>query len=276
MLDPCKLIIDAFVEQLDSTYQRLFGIAQSDCRELLLRSAELVVERLRSCDALYHDLEHTVMVTQAGQAILEGKHLSEESVTPRRWLNFTLALLCHDIGYVRGICKADRGALFSTGTNGQTVRLPAEGTSVVLAPYHVDRGKLFVREQFGQDNSEIDVEYIADCIEMTRFPIPQDAWYQQTKNDPALVRAGDLIGQMGDPAYLRKLGGLFYEFHETGVAHKLGYYSPSGIRRSYPQFYRDQVSPYIKEGLRLLRLTEEGRLWITSLQNQIHAARQDR
>ena len=47
------------------------------------------------------------MVTLAGQAILEGKHLSEGGVTPRAWTHFIIALLCHDIGYVKGICADD-------------------------------------------------------------------------------------------------------------------------------------------------------------------------
>jgi hypothetical protein len=47
------------------------------------------------------------------------------------------------------------------------------------------------------------------------------------------VRAGDLIGQLGDPLYPRKLNALYYEFAETGVHEKLGYRSPSqGLRRN--------------------------------------------
>jgi hypothetical protein len=63
-----------------------------------------------------------------------------------------------------------------------------------------------------------------------------------------LVRAGDLIGQLGDPLYPRKLNALYYEFAETGVHEKLGYRSPSqGLRRnggkgrSQPRFNQGQA-----------------------------------
>jgi hypothetical protein len=35
-----------------------------------------------------------------------------------------LALLCHDIVYVRGVCPADRPGEYSTDRAGQTVTLP--------------------------------------------------------------------------------------------------------------------------------------------------------
>src|SRR5215469_12457381 len=45
--------------------------------------------------------------TLVGQEILRGKHISEGGVTPRDWLHFIISLLCHDIGYVRGVCRGD-------------------------------------------------------------------------------------------------------------------------------------------------------------------------
>src|SRR6187200_1948073 len=44
-----------------------------------------------------------------------------------------------------------------------------------------------------------------------------------------LVRAGDLIGQLGDPFYPRKLNALYYEFVEIGVHEKLGYNTPADM-----------------------------------------------
>ena len=47
------------------------------------------------------------MVTLVGQEILRGKHVSVGGISPRDWLHFIISLLCHDIGYVRGICQGD-------------------------------------------------------------------------------------------------------------------------------------------------------------------------
>jgi hypothetical protein len=43
-----------------------------------------------------------------GQEVLRGKHLREGGISPRDWLHFIISLLCHDIGYVRGISMNDR------------------------------------------------------------------------------------------------------------------------------------------------------------------------
>ena len=36
------------------------------------------------------------------------KHMREGGVTPEDWLLYVISLLCHDIGFVRGVCRADR------------------------------------------------------------------------------------------------------------------------------------------------------------------------
>src|SRR5206468_4303206 len=64
------------------------------------------IERIALSDALYHDVEHTVMVTLVGTAILRGREIAER-LTPGDWLHMTVALLCHDVGYVRGACRGD-------------------------------------------------------------------------------------------------------------------------------------------------------------------------
>ena len=47
--------------------------------------------------------------------------------------------------------------------------------------------------------------------------MPDDGDHSETDTEAGLVRAADLIGQLGDPLYPRKLNALFYEFAETGV-----------------------------------------------------------
>ena len=41
------------------------------------------------------------------------------------------------------------------------------------------------------------------------------------------LTAANLIGQLGDPHYLRKANALYYEFEETGLNRQLGYGSPA-------------------------------------------------
>ena len=182
-----------------------------------------------------------------------------------------MALLCHDIGYVRGICKNDRGNVCATSMNGHTVEIPEGSTDAALALYHVDRGKLFIHERFGGKLLiHMDIDFIKDCLEMTRFPPPSDnEFYKDTKGYPGLLRAADFIGQLGDPNYLRKIPALFYEFEELGLNQEMGYETPGDMRKNYARFYWNVVNPYIQEALVYLRMTQEGKHWIANLHSHV-------
>jgi hypothetical protein len=264
MFNPTELLIDAFVKRLQEAYGRTYGSLEPSYAGIIGWAGRMALENIANSDALYHNVEHTIMVTLVGQEVLKGKHLREGGVSPRDWLHFIISLLCHDIGYVRGVCRDDRNNICTTGLDGQTVTLPPGATDAALTPYHVDRGKHFIRERFG-GNDVIDAERIAANIELTRFPVPDDSDHQDTADYPGLVRAADLIGQLADPQHMRKFAALFYEFAETGTTEKLGYASPADLRNSYPAFYWSVVNRYIQDGLRHLRITQEGKQWIANL-----------
>ncbi len=267
-----KLVIDHFVEELQSTYYQNYGSTEPPYGEIIAWVGRLALENIANSDMLYHNVEHTIMVTLVGQAILWGKHLLEGGVTPRDWFHFIVALLCHDIGYVRGICREDQGDICATGIPGQTVRIPPGSSNAMLTPYHLDRGKMFIRERFGQRLlRDIDAGLIASYIEMTRFPPPDDEAYRDTKGYPGLVRAADFIGQLGDPNYLRKIPALFYEFEEIGANKALGYSTPGDMRRMYARFYWNMISPYIQDAVRYLMVTQEGKQWIANLHSHVFA-----
>jgi len=181
-------------------------------------------------------------------------------------LHFIVSLLCHDIGYVRGVCRGDGDGRYVTNLAGDTVSVPEGATDAALTPYHVARSKLFVRERFGKIGlSQINSGQIETNIEHTRFPIPQDEEHAPTGDLPGLLRASDLIGQLADINYLRKTSALFTEFRETGMSEKLKYNSPADLRANYPQFFWQVVRPYIEDALRYLRVTQEGKQWIANL-----------
>jgi hypothetical protein len=270
MLNLQKVVIEYTVKELRSAYVKTYSDMEEQLGNIMVWSCHLALENIANSDALYHDLEHTVMVATAGQAILEGKHLSEGGVTPRDWVHVMIALLCHDIGYVKGVCKVDQDGFFATGVGEGTVEIPPTLTDAALAPYHVDRSKLFVRERFGSNllsgmAKVIDAELIASHIEMTRFPASEEDRHKDPKDYPSLVRAADLIGQLGDPNRLLRCPALFYEFEEIGLNEKLGYKTPGDLRHSNAKFYWDVVNPYIQGALRYLRVTQEGKQWVANL-----------
>ena len=280
MINWQELTIDMFVEQLRKVYQRTYGEINSDFGNIVIWCGRLVLENIANSDALYHNVEHTIMVSLAGQAIIEGKHLREGGVTPRDWMHYMIAVLCHDIGYVKGVCKNDARDMFATGVGDELVSIAPGGTDVALTPYHVNRSKLFVQERFGssllQDMTKhLDSELIATYIEMTRFPSPPDEKYKDTKGLGGLVRAADFIGQLGDPEYFRKSPALFYEFQELGVNERLGYKVPNDLRKNYASFYWNSVSQYIQDALLYLRLTEDGKQWIANMHSHVFDAEHD-
>ena len=55
----------------------------------------------------------------------------------------------------------------------------------------------------------LDAERIARAIEYTRFPATAHDTDDQDSEEGLLVRAADLIGQLGDPHYLRKANALY-------------------------------------------------------------------
>ena len=268
MFNPNYVVASAFGDYLEKQYMQYFSGRNPEFATYIGGAAQLVLERLGNTDALYHNAEHTMMVSLVGQQIMRGR-LITETVLPEDWLHFTLALLVHDIGYARGICRGDKDGEVVINLDGDTITPPRGASDAYLAPYHVDRGIIYARERFGNSKT-IDEERIVAAIEFTRFPIPDDPQYNATDSEPALVRAADLIGQMGDPFYHRKINGLYQEFAEIGLAEKLGYQSPADLVEQYPKFFWAQVQPCIKTALRYLEQTIEGKQWVAQLYNHVY------
>ncbi|MGJ3253155.1 MAG: metal-dependent phosphohydrolase [Elainellaceae cyanobacterium] len=270
MLDLTFAKISRCNDYIQTSYRQMYGDLEPTNVDLINTVVGKTLSIIANSDALYHNLEHTILVISVGQEILLGKQLLEGSVTRDDWLHFTIALLCHDIGYVRGACSHDQTCknCYVTGASETLIELADNTTDASLTPYHVDRGKLFVSEML-KDSPNICLETIQQTIELTRFPVPAEARYQTTTSYPGLARAADLIGQLSDPHYLKKIPALFYEMEETGASRKLGYRHPGDMRASYPEFYRKVVYPYIQDSLLYLEVTAQGRQTIANLYRNV-------
>ena len=125
----------------------IYGDREPHIASGLDEAARLVIERIASSDALYHDVQHTALVTLCVQDILHGRRI-ERVVTPSDWAHTILAALAHDIGYVRGVCPGDTPEQFVIDAAGHTVTPPRGASDAFLTPYHVERGKILVRDRF--------------------------------------------------------------------------------------------------------------------------------
>ena len=119
---------------------------------------------------------------------------------------------------------------------------------------------------------------IARAIEYTRFPYadkPKDDIDDLNEEEGLLLRAADLIGQLGDPNYMRKSNRLFHEFEETGLNKTLGYATPADIVYKFPQFYWTNVAPQIQLAISYLNVTSSGRQWIANLHSNVFRAERE-
>ena len=272
-----ELAAEALGSFLASDMKNRFGASHARLAELIPFAARLTLECIGNSDALYHNVEHTMLITLAGHDIFKGRALLKPS-TPTDYSNFIVACLAHDIGYVRGVVKGDDDNGYIVDATGRKVSLPRGSSDAALAPYHVERSKLFVLDRFAVVE-EVDSARIARAIELTRFPYvsPTDETEGEQRIDElgSLLRAAVLIGQLGDPYYLRKANALYYEFEEIGLNRQLGYESPADIVDKYPQFYWNNISPHIQAAIDYLNVTSSGRWWIAGLYSNVFRAERE-
>ena len=274
MYSPKQTLICTFTAYLEETYQAVFGQIPYSYINFLGTNARLVLERIAQSDALYHDLEHTILVTSVGQEILQAKRLCEghASVTAKEWLHFMMALLCHDIGYCKGVCNQDDAGQgrYTLGVEGGFVSLPYGATDAFLSPYHVDRSMQFLQEQF-QDEPLVDVATVQRIVERTRFPARDNASVPEIRGLADLGRAADLIGQFSDRNYLQKLPALFYEFEQNGTNKILGYQQLTDVHAGLSEFYWQQVHGYVRDAIAYLQHTATGQQIVTELYANVSA-----
>lgn len=251
---------------------RRFSSTQPRLAQLVPSIARLAIDCIGNSDALYHDVEHTLLVTQVGYEIMKGRALLK-STDASEFAHVLVACLLHDIGYVRGILEGDGADGYVVDSEGNKVELPRGSSDAALLFYHVDRSKLFALDRIGKMEM-LDAERIARAIEFTRFPASH--YLDDKDNEEGLmVRAADLIGQLGDPHYLCKANALYFEFEEAGLNRQLGYTSPADVTDRYPKFYFNSVSAHIQTAIRYLNVTSDGRQWIASLYGNVFRAERD-
>jgi hypothetical protein len=273
MITVPELAADALGKFLGNYMRRRFGSSQTHLVEMVPSIARIALECIGNSDALYHNVEHTMLVTLAGHDIMRGRALHTH-MPAEDYAHVIIACLTHDIGYVRGVFKADDEDGYVVDPSGRKITLARGASDASLTAYHVDRSKMFVMERI-EGMVQLDKKRIARAIEGTRFPNTVPSEDEEEHEEAALLRAADLIGQLGDPHYIRKANALYYEFEEAGVNRQLGYSSPADLVNLYPQFYWNSVAPHVQTAIRYLNVTSRGRQWIANLYSNVFRAERE-
>src|SRR6201987_2786090 len=194
-----ELSAEALGSFLSKHLNQNFGSTHAHLAELIPSIARIALECIGNSDALYHNVEHTMLVTLAGHDILRGRALHNH-MPIEDYAHVIIACLTHDIGYVRGLFKADDKDGYVVDPSGRKVALSRGSSDAALLPYHVDRSKIFVMEGIA-GVAGLDKRRIARAVEGTRFPSSFPSENEEADEEAALLRAADLIGQLGDPHY---------------------------------------------------------------------------
>jgi hypothetical protein len=254
---------------LADDFREIFGPNHNELAERLGSLAQSTIECIARSDALYHNFEHTMLVTMVGRDMLRGRVLKER-IEAEDYSHLICACLLHDIGFVRGVLKGDTRTEFVVDQAGNKVTLPRGASDAALMPYHVDRSKLFAFERLGT-SKHVNPARVAEAIELTRFP-PRPEGRENANLEARLMLSADLIGQLGDPLYPKKANALFAEFEEIGSNRQFGYQSPADLVDKYPKFFSELVAAHIEEGVEYLSMTASGRQWIANLHNHVWCA----
>ena len=264
MFRPSDIVIEAFIEHLQDEFRRTFPGGPPEHCNAIVRAAHVALGHIARSNALYHDLSHTILVTQIGQNILQGSILRSRGVSSADWMHFVVSTLCFAVGFVRDVCPGDdsKGKCV-IAANGGTVTMPRGVTDGWLWPYFTDRSKLFVEHHF-RDDPVLDWRTLAANIEYSRFP-PLPDRNRDTTSYPGLLRAAHLIGTFADPDFVIKTKSLLVELEESGMTGLLGYPDIAAFRAGFHDLFWLSMYPLLVDGMKLLDLTGEGRELIAHL-----------
>src|SRR5436189_333083 len=118
-----ELAAEALGAFLASDMKDRFGASHARLAELVPFAARLSLECIGNSDALYHNVEHTMLVTLAGFDIMRGRALLRPS-NADDFAHVILACLFHDVGYVRGILQSDNSDGYVIDGKGNKASLP--------------------------------------------------------------------------------------------------------------------------------------------------------
>ncbi len=173
----------------------------------------------RRCNTLYHDLDHTMDCLLATAQLIHGAFLNGISFEKRNVNLGLIAAFMHDTGYIQAVED-------DTGTGGKYTLCHIERSIEFMKNYFKDKG--------------FSSEYVMTCsnfLRCTGLDVKiAEIRFQSLEHEilGKILGTADLIGQMANENYLRKLPFLYHEFKEGGVP---GYKDEFDLLEKTPAFW---------------------------------------
>lgn len=185
----------------------------------------------RASNTKYHDLEHTCAVTLATARLMHGIHVQNQTFSSRVIQLGLIGALFHDTGLIQTVEENDgTGAQYTIGHEDRSIAL--------MERYLSDKG--FSAEDF------LDCSHIIMCTKLS-LPLNEIPFRsEETKTMGKVLGSADLIAQMADRNYLKKLPLLFLEFKEAGMA---GFETPLELFENTGEFYHSVARTRLAEEL---------------------------
>lgn len=185
----------------------------------------------RASNTKYHDLEHTCAVTLATARLMHGIHVQNQTFSSRVIQLGLIGALFHDTGLIQTVEENDgTGAQYTIGHEDRSIAL--------MERYLSDKG--FSAEDI------LDCSHIIMCTKLS-LPLNEIPFRsEETKTMGKVLGSADLIAQMADRNYLKKLPLLFLEFKEAGMA---GFETPLELFENTEEFYHSVARTRLAEEL---------------------------
>jgi len=271
--NPREIVIAEFLEYLGAAYRETYGAAEPAVALATIEIARAALTPIARCNALYHDLDHSVGVTQIGIEIMKSRQVRDGDVRPIDWLHVVGALVCFTVGFVPGVVDGDGPDELRIDAEGRMKARPKGATDAWIWPHAIDRAQMFVRRRFAS-HPLIDAERLCKSLRHGRFP-PPEAPESDPRSFAALFRASYYIGSVANPRFFSRLRALFLELGEAGFAAPAGLDSAAKFRAGYVGAFWTHIWPHAKPGVDYLRLTSSGRQWLAIMQAHLLSEQHD-
>ena len=97
MLESIK---ETFIQKLEGKRQEIMPQSPPEYLHVLTDAVHTSMNVISRSDALYHDVEHTCMVTLCGQEIFAGKKILEGELNASDWLHYTIHVCLCPLSFI--------------------------------------------------------------------------------------------------------------------------------------------------------------------------------